>query len=129
MNLTEKENELFERWESQCREHGENLFVKDGAVDPDGFENAPLKLVFVLKEAYANKSFDLREYLREPNLYPTMVRWIEGILALPCLKPWSKLDGWVSEVRRDRAVRQIVFMNVKKMAEAQARTGMRFRVR
>lgn len=114
MNLTEKENELFERWESQCRKHGENRFVKDGAADLDRFEKAPLKLVFVLKEAYADESFDLREYLREPNLYPTMVRWIEGILALPDLKPWSELDGSLSKVRRDQAVRQIVFMNVKK---------------
>ncbi len=114
MNLTEKENELFERWESRCQEHGEDLFVKDGAVDPDGFEKATLQLVFVLKEAYTDESFDLRDHLRTPNLYPTMVRWIEGILALPRLKPWSELDGWLNEVRRDRAVRQIVFMNVKK---------------
>ena len=114
MNLTERENKLFERWESRCREHGENLFVGDGAVDPGEFEKSPLRLVFVLKEPYTDKPFDLREYLRKPRLYPTMVRWVEGILDLPRLKPWSELNGWIDEKRRHRAVRQIVFMNVKK---------------
>ena len=86
----------------------------DGAVDPDEFEEAPLRLVFVLKEANDDKPSDLREFLRKPNLYPTMVRWIEGIVDLPRLKPWSELNGRLDKIRRHQAVRQIVFMNVKK---------------
>ena len=114
MSLTERENELFERWKQRCREHGEMQFVRDGAVDPDKFEKCPLRIVFVLKEPYADKSFDLRKRLCERDLYPTMVRWVEGILDLPRLKPWSELNGPPDEKRRDRAARQIVFMNVKK---------------
>ena len=122
MLITESENQLFEEWHASWQTDGLQ-FVKDGMVCPVEYERAPVRLLFILKEANdPDNSFDLRELPRGDNIpwqtWNTVTRWIEGIEALhndpPNIIPWNELKGGIPINRLQKALRKIIVVNLKK---------------
>ncbi len=64
MNITEKENSLFQRWKEKP---GRIPFVLDGSPCPSDYLSSKVKISIVLKDAnlgdYQSSEFDLRTYL------------------------------------------------------------------
>ncbi len=60
MSITDKENELFKRWQKERPQR--KPFVKDGVVNGGEYEKSKVKTVFVVREyAHAKEGYDLRE--------------------------------------------------------------------
>ena len=114
--LANEENALFDKWKHRYG-HG-TPFVSDGAVDPDQYARSSIRLLFVLKEANdEGGTWDLRRYLRDEGrgyTWNTVTRWVEGILQLPRVVPWRELNRQPDDGRRQRALRKVVTVNLKK---------------
>lgn len=128
--LTDRENDLFEDW---SQELGSELFVRDGAVDPEAHESCCVKLLFVLKEVNdpGGGGWDLRCFLKgggHASTWNNVARWVEGIETVVKRRrthgdladeviPWETLVGRgreLKEERRKKWLRQIVVVNLKK---------------
>lgn len=113
-SLAEAENALFATWRKQDPSEG---FTTDGAIDPDEYARSPIRLVFLLKETNGWTG-DLRSTLRNgehaSGTWYNLTRWIEGILQLPRITPWSKLEQCPDDERRQQALRKVVVVNLKK---------------
>ena len=113
MNLEERENALFARWEKRCNERGWMGFARDGAVDPDEFENSPLRIVFVLKESRAPERSDLRKWVRQHGMYTVLCRWVVGLRPSSGERVWRDYKS-LSKETLDKAARQIAVVNARK---------------
>lgn len=116
--ITEAENRLFTTWKDWIEAHDDpGIFVPDGMVEPEEWECAPVKLLFLLKEVNdPGEGFDLRAFLRKGahgKTWNTVTRWVEGIENLAGGEPPDPAQG-IDEERRARALRKIVAMNLKK---------------
>ncbi len=71
-------DELLIQWRSR-RDHASRGFVSDGVVDPAHWEKAPVRVLFLLKEAYgdpgATSDWDLRQWIRDA----AAARWLGGM--------------------------------------------------
>lgn len=56
MTITEKENELFQRWRSHSNADETTFFVQDGALDADAYINSNIKICSILKEVPFDKT-------------------------------------------------------------------------
>ena len=113
MNLAERENELFERWEKRCNQRGWMGFARDGAVDPEQFEKSPLRIVFVLKESRARERSDLREWMREHGMYKVLCRWVVNLDQSSCDRVWKDYQS-LSKETLHMAAQQIAVVNARK---------------
>ncbi len=113
--MKEEEDKLFEKWGNGIRG-----FVRDGIVDFDGYENANIKIVFVLKEPndYNDKIVSFKEFLNQGAIkngytWNNVVRWSASILDNQV--NWDVLDLLNQE---DRAfyLKKISIMNLKKIS-------------
>ena len=117
-SLTEREDELFDEW--KCNLPAEQGFVTDGAVNACLYDQSPIKVVFVLKEANAEgESWDLRKFLRgggrtewDPTWVP-VARWAYAIAHLSDETEWSELKP-MPQCRRASALGSIVAVDLKK---------------
>lgn len=90
-----KSAELFERWKKKepfegldCKiDHGNNVFVRDGIVDPEQWFSQDVRPLFLLKEAYnGDEDWDLREHIMrdEPmkghTAWRKITQWAYGIM-------------------------------------------------
>lgn len=50
MTITEKENELFQRWRSHSNADETTFFVQDGVLDAESYINSSIKICSILKE-------------------------------------------------------------------------------
>ena len=112
--VTDEEDRLFDAWASHCK-----TFARDGIVDVDEHEHAPVKLLFILKEVNdpGDRDWDLRQFLRDGACAPTwntVTRWVEGIQSLPRFIRWRDLSREIDDDRRKRALRKIIAINLKK---------------
>ena len=123
------ENALFVDWAV-----GRPSFHQDGIVDEPRFLEAPVKLLFLLKEvnlqkpdgSIARAELDLRAFLREgghPRTWSNVVRWTSGVFALfahpgQALR-WTEFSESPDAGKRGAALRQIGVVNLKKSAGGQ----------
>lgn len=138
--IKELEDILFDEWHSECRsnlseiENNNNKiyienkeFIEDGLVNEDGWNEAPIKVIFILKEInnskkdiYKNHRWNLRQYLLNGELAPkdktyrNVSRWAYGIL-----NNVSKWDNNVEKIgndinKRKENLRKIGVINVSK---------------
>lgn len=122
--ISSRLDRLFARWKQAHGQRGLDVsqFSTDGIVNPDEYERAKVRVLFVLKETNDYPDGDLREYLaagpRGPAFH-TLGRWALGLQ-----EGFARSDlpeGPLPELRR--AVHQAAFMNLKKItggADAEA---------
>jgi len=115
MNITEKENTLFAKWEKL-----RPGFVKDGIVDENCYIKSNPKLLFVLKEVndINGGGWDLRKFLRiggRPQTWDNIVRWVHGIRNLDKEINWTSIEVIGSELRKE-ILTTVCVMNLKKSA-------------
>lgn len=110
MTITEKENDLFERWKN-----GINIFDSfngDGVINLKEWTQTFPKILFVLKETNELKK-NLRDFLADggsDTYYRTwnnVVRWTEVIL-------YDTYSEYVSKERREKILLHICAINLKK---------------
>jgi hypothetical protein len=79
-------DELFAEWRASELHRDCRIFVKDGIIDPQLWKGAPVKIVFLLKEANESKTQgpegDLAEWVRN------------GMRQRPKGKMWWNLSRW-----------------------------------
>lgn len=63
MESINTQRDLFERWKATEKHKGHH-FIEDGIIDPDRWESAQIKILFLLKEAYGSIP-DLTEFIRD----------------------------------------------------------------
>lgn len=109
---------VFNEWRQRPL-HKSQEFVEDGIVDPDSWNDADPKILFLAKEAYGGP-FDLREEIRESAPYKnwyTVADWTFAITnalkhgTIPDFRPSGILDNWE---RVNTWLRRIAFVNIKK---------------
>lgn len=119
------EDNLFAEWRDRATD-----FNPDGVVDEAGYDSAPIKLLFLLKEVNdPGEGFDLRDFLRNgaalendqaPPTWINIARWVEGIIEVASGRPaqgWDHFHGVGHDLeRRKTAFAQIVAVNLKKAA-------------
>lgn len=111
--LKEKERQLFEWWQ---KEQGYTSFIRDGIFDESLWEEQPVKVTFILKEAnWENGTIDLCQWLLEENKGSYWKTWNN-------IARWSKalLDGGeyprcVSEADKSYWLSRVSFINLKKV--------------
>ena len=112
-NIRRCEDELFAEW----REKRPGL-VADGIVDEEAFLSSSPKLLFVLKEVNDPNGggWDLRDFVKaggRADTWDNVTRWVEGIRRIAEDISWNELFE-VDQVRRQRALRSIAAVNLKK---------------
>lgn len=78
--LKKQEEILFNVWEKAYPD--KKIFIKDGIVSENDWNESPQKILFVLKEAYFNTSTDLREKLQKgmsAKTFGNISRWSYAI--------------------------------------------------
>lgn len=121
MNIKERENNLFKKWNNS----GE--IVKDGIITIDDndkltFLNFPTKILVIMKEANGNLSSwdnDLRKFLQEGGRAQTwnnIARWTYGLQNIDknIDELWNKIEN-ISNDDRVKQLKSIASINLKKM--------------
>lgn len=113
MSITDKENELFEKW--ALSRPG---FVGDGVADETAYLASDAKVVFVMKEVNdpGGGNWNQREFMRKggrPQTWNNITRWVIGIRNLEEDIAWKNL-GEITEQQRIDSLKSICAMNLKK---------------
>ena len=113
MSITDKENELFQKWAGNRKG-----FVADGVADETAYLASVPKLMFVMKEVNdpGGGNWDQREFMRKGGRLQTwknITRWVIGIRRLEQDIAWKDLEE-ISDQQRIEALRSICAMNLKK---------------
>ena len=88
-NLKKSITQLFDNW-ARTTNHKGNIFIKDGIIDYELWNNSQLKIVFLLKEAYGNEipnKWDLSSYINNKRkasgrTFKPLGQWAYGIFGL-----------------------------------------------
>ncbi len=113
MNISKKENDLFERWKEK-----RTPFKSDGVVNPEKFDS---KIVYILKEVNDknNKEGDLRVYLKkggQPKTWNNIAIWTFGIINEDKEYNWIELKSRLKEKEfRKEMLQKICAFNIKKV--------------
>lgn len=59
--IREKENELFAKWKTELKMP--DAFISDGVVNENGWQNTPVRVLYLLNEVNDGKNWDERDYL------------------------------------------------------------------
>lgn len=114
--------ELFIEWKKR-EIHKNSVFIEDGIIDVDYWNQSKVKTLFLLKEAYSPKNvgFDLcslvRQWLIDDNIprkggtWPNIARWSYGIKHTI----YSGATKQFPDRRQERlALREVAVVNIKK---------------
>ena len=118
MNITKKEDNLFVDWNKKYKD----AFVKDGVPCPEEYENAKIKITYILKDP--NKfdvdgieyGRDMRRWIYEDAAegqgitWNNITRWTKAILDVDCMD----YPHLITSDDRYMWLRKISFMNLKK---------------
>ena len=79
---------IFPEWKKQKIHQGEGkIFIKDGIIDPEKWNNAPVKILFLLKEAYEKQD------KKEDQEY---CQWVRGLKSLHGQSTtWKRMSEWI----------------------------------
>jgi hypothetical protein len=113
MTIHQSEDLLFTQWRPV-----RSGFVSDGVIDEPHYHEAPLKLLFLLKEVYDEEGgdWDLRDVLLKSSQWQTwnnIARWTFGLLSKPSFSPWIGVPE-ANAAFRDHWLRYVVAVNLKK---------------
>ena len=109
--LKNAENKLFNFWSSTVAG-----FIRDGCADPEKYSQAPVRLLFILKEVNGGSDWDLRDYMRigcRAQTWDVIARWTEGIFHIDKDYMWAQMSK-DNDQRRKKYVPQICAINMKK---------------
>lgn len=109
--LSSRENRLLDEWASSI-----SGFIRDGCANSNNYVNAPVKLLFVLKEVNGGQDWDLREFMNygcRPQTWNVIARWIEGIFNIDHDYSWDEMQN-DNDRRRKLYIPQVSAVNVKK---------------
>ena len=125
----------FSEWKKQEIHQGEGkIFIKDGIINPEKWDKAPVKILFLLKEAYEKqdkkKDQDYCQWVSnltslhgQSTTWKRMSEWIYGIFKLkehgklfefPKDKSCDDKDKSFDENDRLEYLRSIAVVNIKK---------------
>jgi len=112
-------NEFFKEWH-QREIHKDHLFITDGAIDDKLWNDAKIKVLFLLKEAYDSKnttgSWDLSGLIRKRRAsgrtFKPMGQWASGIQRLALNGQLQEYIEGGEEV--DNALLSSAIINIKK---------------
>lgn len=120
-----RENALFEQWKKIVREQSDAIFVPDGVVDENAWENTPCKVLYLLKEVNgADSEWDERDYLATYNrktsyisqTIETVAKWHYGI-KYGVNRTWDQVqDDLKDNNLLTNLLSQICLVNIKKTA-------------
>ena len=97
--INEKLNELFDSWQSDAHENGENDFVYDGLMNDDNFSDddwwsSNLRIAFISKDPYFNNSDEMEEG-GERSMYIDLEIFnkqsIKSIIIVDAVRPMTKM--------------------------------------
>lgn len=114
--IRQQEDELFQEWEKTMALEEGMLFIPDGVVCPEKFEN----IVFMLKEVHSKEGetqWDLRDFVSGGQRWQTwnnVARWTAG-LSSGFTIAWEEIDT-ITEEKRRKYLKKISSMNVKKIS-------------
>ena len=122
MNITKKEDNLFVEWSNKYKD----AFVKDGVPCPEEYENAKIKITYILKDPnnFDIDGRDMRRWIREDAAegqgitWNNITRWTKAILDVDC----TNYPQLITSDDRYMWLRKISFMNLKK-ANGEARAN------
>lgn len=110
-----KEEEFFNRWESEIASDDKAIFIKDGMVNPERYEAAKVKITFILKEVNSptSEKWELSKYVRNggrASTWNNIARWTAAIIEN---KMFSEVNNMTAECRKEYLA-QISVVNLKK---------------
>jgi hypothetical protein len=120
MNIRERENQIFSKWQEQIPN-----MVQDGVVDPSAYLESHPKILFILKEVndansnpLKNGGWDLRNFVfrgcdKKWQTWNSITRWVHGIRRLPTPTIWKEVAK-ISQTKRKEELRSVAAMNLKK---------------
>ena len=114
----EKENlaveDIWARWALHYERMGIDpaRICRDGILNPEAYRQAPVKVLFIMKEVNDWKGGDLRDLLADGPKYQmwhSVARWAAGVLG--CFPRYETIDNYNS---MKGALRQVATLNLKK---------------
>ncbi|MCK9401484.1 MAG: hypothetical protein M0Q51_16015 [Bacteroidales bacterium] len=111
---TDQLNDLFAKWEQAVPEY-QGIFVKDGIVNENLYDIAPLKILFITKEPNNPKqeAGDFREWWKDELAFAFSLRIAEWSYGL--LNDFPQYDEiWAQKGAAIDAIHHIAFMNINK---------------
>ena len=109
--MLEKQNELFAEWKAV----NPNI-ITDGVVNETEYLNAPVKVLYLLKETNGGSGWDLCEFVASggrPQTWNNVTRWTNGIFNINRDIPWTELEN-ITEQQRIEYLNKICVVNAKK---------------
>lgn len=108
--------------------HKDNLFISDGILNEGLWQQSPLKVLFLMKEAYESsdditEDWALNDYLNKPlsvlgkPMWWTMAQWLDGLEHLVRhgeVKPFN--EGYRHDSNLDTLFKSSAIINIKKSA-------------
>ncbi|MGS0724647.1 hypothetical protein ACVBKF_00555 [Shewanella sp. 0m-11] len=109
--------------------HKEKFFIEDGILNKELWEKAPVKVLFLMKEAYESSTeteqeWALNEYLASKTLkelgkpmWWSVAHWLDGInklIATDEIQPFD--EGYKSDPKVEEAFQSCAIINIKKSA-------------
>ncbi|SHE98496.1 hypothetical protein SAMN02745148_01517 [Modicisalibacter ilicicola DSM 19980] len=111
--------ELFDEWRLRDH-HKDHLFISDGIIDQVQWNNSPVKILFLLKEAYdsvkTEGTWDLCGLVKRLGVsgrtFKPMAQWAYGVSAVKSTSTIVPFKG--SGEPLDKALRSSAVINIKK---------------
>lgn len=125
MRINEQENLLFVKWKNKLKLANNEFFIEDGLVDEENWNNASLKVLYLLKEVNgAEEDWDERDYLKnytadyvtKSQTINTIIKWQFGLINTD-VENWMEIEARTSvkEIQQ-KLLSQICLVNIKKIA-------------
>jgi hypothetical protein len=117
LSKNERLNGLFDEWREHYRKYSidSNAFSSDGIFDEEQYDQAPKRLLFILRETNSFPNGDLRILFKDGPKWNTFIQlsqWAAGIINN--FPPFESLVTSTDEITK--ALRSIAVMNIKKFS-------------
>jgi len=128
MILAERENGIFNEWKSNLPQEQRVNFIPDGIVDEKRWNEAKVKVLYLLKEVNGGTDWDEREYLAGYNTIPefinthspsidALITWTYGLMNGNPDELWSKvLSTTADKAVQSALLSEIGVVNFKKIS-------------
>ena len=127
--IKEQEKQLFSSWE---KDHTFDLFLKDGIFDEDEWNNQPIKILYVLKEANFktnNQEKNKKDTLTISDFCNDLCNYLLSEKSPTYWKTWNNIVRWTQAIRyggeyqrtitkadKTKCLKTIAALNIKKEA-------------
>ena len=126
--LADRENEIFYEWKAKIPQEQREKFIPDGIVDEKRWNEAKVKVLYLLKEVNGGADWDERAYLAGYNTIPefisthspsidALILWTYGLTSGNPDEPWSQvLSNTTEKVVQSALLSEIGVVNFKKIS-------------